>query len=144
MNSENLRTSIRRKEDEYRLPRRGGVFLVERRRHPRIRIELPFDYSLIDDDEACRGIGVDASEGGLLAHLLEKIEIGTLLRIDMLFKNGTEMTTIKAIAKVIWSDLASQESWAEYQYGIQFLSFFKGDLPRLKVVLKKVGRFHER
>ena len=138
MNSENLLTSIGRKKDESRSPGRGGVFLVERRRHPRTRIELPFDYSRIDDGEACRGIGVDASEGGLLAHLLEKIEIGALLRIDMLFKNGTEMTTIKAIAKVVWSDLASQESWAEYQYGIQFLSFLKGDLPRLRVVLKKV------
>ena len=140
MSSENLLTSIRRKKDESRLPGRGGVFLVERRRHPRIRIELPFDYSRIDDGGDCRGIGVDASEGGLLAHLLEKIEIGTLLRIDMLFKNGTEMTTIKAIAKVVWSDLASQESWAEYKYGVQFLSFFKGDLPRLKALLKEVGR----
>jgi hypothetical protein len=142
MKSENLRTSIRKKEDGYPLTGRGGVFLVERRSHPRIRIELPFDYSCIDDEEIYRGIGIDASEGGLLVHLLEKIETGTLLRIDMLFKNGTEMTTIKAIVKVVWSDLASQECWAEYKYGIQFLSFFKGDLQRLKALLREIGRFH--
>lgn len=124
------------------MPGRGGVFLVERRRHPRIRIEVPFDYSRIDDGEACRGIGVDASEGGLLADLIEKVEIGALLKIDLLFKNGTEMTLIKAIAKVVWSDLASQKSRSGYKYGIQFLSFFKGDLPRLKAVLKEVGRSH--
>jgi c-di-GMP-binding flagellar brake protein YcgR len=139
MNPKNFLRTIRRKEEEYKLPNREGVFLVERRKHPRVSVELPFDYSVIDDGEACRGIGVDASEGGLLGYLLEKIEIGTLLRIDMLFKNGTEMTTIKAIAKVVWSDLASKESWAEYRYGIQFLSFFKGDLHRLKILLKEVG-----
>jgi len=144
MNCAYPRLSNRRKEVQYRLPGRGGIFLVERRRHPRISIEVPFDYSRIDDGEACRGIGVDASEGGLLANLLEKIEIGALLKIDMLFKNGTEMTMIKAIAKVVWSDLASQKSWAEYKYGIQFLSFFKGDLHRLKALLKEVGRSHKR
>ena len=42
-----------------------GIFLIERRRHPRISIELPFDYSLFEKGDDHRGILADASEGGL-------------------------------------------------------------------------------
>ena len=117
-----------------------GLFLVERRRHPRISIELPFDYSLFEKGEDHRGILADASEGGLLVYLLEKIDVGSLLKIEILFSRGTELITIVAISKVVWSDLASRESWAEYRYGLQFLSFFQGDIDKLKMLLKEVGQ----
>ena len=119
---------------------REGLFLVERRRHPRISIELPFDYSFFEKGEDHRGILADASEGGLLVHLLEKIDVGSLLRIEILFSRGTELITIVAISKVVWSDLAARESWAEYQYGLQFQSFFQGDIHKLKMLLKEVGQ----
>lgn len=117
-----------------------GLFLVERRRHPRISIEFPFDYSLFEKGEDHRGILADASEGGLLVYLLEKIDVGSLLKIEILFSRGTELITIVAISKVVWSDLASRESWAEYRYGLQFLSFFQGDIDKLKMLLKEVGQ----
>ena len=116
-----------------------GLFLVERRRHQRISIELPFDYSLFEKGEDHRGILEDASEGGLLVYLLEKIEVGSLLKIEILFSRGMELITIVAISKVVWSDLAARESWAEYRYGLQFLSFFQGDIAKLKMLLKEVG-----
>jgi len=119
---------------------REGLFLVERRRHPRISIELPFDYSFFEKGEDHRGILADASEGGLLVHLLEKIDVGSLLRIEILFSRGTELVTIEAISKVVWSDLAARESWAEYRYGLQFLSFYQGDIHKLKMLLKEVGQ----
>ena len=119
---------------------REGLFLVERRKHPRISIELPFDYSLFEKGEDHRGILADASEGGLLVYLLEKVEVGSLLRIQILFSRGTELVTIEAIVKVVWSDLAARESWAEYRYGLQFLSFFQGDIGKLRILLKEVGQ----
>ena len=119
---------------------REGILNVDRRRHSRIHVEFPFDYSLVESGEAYRGIGVDASEGGLLVHLLEKIEIGAMLIMEMLFKKGTELTVIKAMAKVVWSDLAAEQRWGEYRCGLQFLSFYKGDLPRLKGLLKEAGQ----
>ena len=119
---------------------RAGVFLFERRRHPRINIELPFDLSLVEKGESYSGLVEDVSEGGLLVYLLEKIEIGALLRMDIFVAKGIELFTIKAIAEVVWSDLATEKSWAEYRYGIKFLSFFKEDLGRLKTLLKEVAR----
>jgi hypothetical protein len=143
MSVQKILTMIRRKTDEGKSQSRGGILLVERRRHPRICVELPFDYSRVEGVEGHRGIMAEASEGGLLVFLLEKIEIGALLRIEILFAKETELTTIRAIVKVVWSDLAAKESWAEYQYGLQFLSFFEGDLNKLKVLLKEVGRPHK-
>ena len=119
-----------------------GVFFIERRNHPRVRVELPFDYSLMENGKVHRGIAADASEGGLLVNLVESIELGALLKIEILFAKDRELTTIHAIAKVIWFDLAAKESWAEYCYGLQFLSFLKGDLNKLKYLLADVGRRH--
>ena len=81
----------------------------------------------------------DASEGGLHVYSLEKVDTGAFLKIEIFFARGRQLTPIKAIAKVIWSDLAAPKGWAEYQYGIQFQSFFKGDLNRLKVLLKEAS-----
>jgi c-di-GMP-binding flagellar brake protein YcgR len=140
MNYQNLPTIVIRNKKKSNLLLKEGSFLIERRKSPRISVELPFDYSLFEEKEANRGMIVDASEGGLLIYLLEKIEIGALLRIEILFSNGKELTTINAIAKIVWSDLAAKETWAEYQYGLQFLSFLKGDLAKLKILLKEAGK----
>jgi c-di-GMP-binding flagellar brake protein YcgR len=140
MRLQNSLTTIRKIMDKDGSESREGMFLVERRSHPRISIELPFDYSLFEKGEDHRGILADASEGGLLVYLLEKIDVGSLLKIEILFSRGTELVTVEAIVKVVWSDLASRESWAEYQYGLQFLSFYRGDINKLKVLLKEVGQ----
>jgi c-di-GMP-binding flagellar brake protein YcgR len=137
---QNSPTMVRRIMDKDGPESKEGLFLVERRRHPRISIELPFDYSLFETGGDRRGILTDASEGGLLVHLVEELDVGSLLRIEILFSRGTELVTIESIVKVVWSDLAARESWGEYRYGLQFLSFFQGDIHKLKILLKEVGQ----
>jgi c-di-GMP-binding flagellar brake protein YcgR len=139
MSLQNSLTTVRKIMGKDSSESKEGLFLVERRRHQRISIELPFDYSLFEKGEDHRGILEDASEGGLLVYLLEKIDVGSLLKIEILFSRGMELITIVAISKVVWSDLAARESWAEYRYGLQFLSFFQGDIAKLKMLLKEVG-----
>lgn len=113
---------------------REGIFLVENRKNPRVSVEFPFDYSLIDGKEAQRGIVADASEGGLLIYLSEKVDVGAFLRIEILLGKPIRPTTIKAIGRVVWADLT------EYCYGVQFLSFFEGDLHKLKMLLREIGQ----
>jgi len=45
-----------------------GTFATERREHPRYKLELPIDYSVMDGQERW-GTAADASEGGLLVYL---------------------------------------------------------------------------
>lgn len=117
-----------------------GTVVVERRRHPRINVELPLDYSIVEAKESHGGMVADASEGGLLVYLKERIPIGTHLKIEILFVKGLELTSIKGITKVVWSDLAARESFEEFRYGLQFQSFHEGDLDTLKTLLNEIGR----
>jgi c-di-GMP-binding flagellar brake protein YcgR len=143
MSSRKFLTTVRRKRGKDKKSKEG-VFVVERRKHPRISVELPFEYSGADSKEIHGGVSANASEGGLLVYLPEAIEIGAALKIEILFVKGPELNTMKGIAKVVWSDLAAKESWRENRYGLQFQSFQEGDLDKLKILLKEVGRTHER
>ena len=81
----------------------------------------------------------NASEGGLLVYLPERMEIGAFLKIEIFYVRGLELDTIKAVAKVVWCDLAARESWGEHRYGLQFQYIDQKDLSRLTILLKEVG-----
>ena len=136
-------TIPKRKKGEIRPKSKEGIFIVERRKHPRFSIELPLDYA-IESMDRHGGIAANASKGGLLVYLPEAIVVGTSLRIDILFAKGSELNTIGGIAKVVWSDLAPKEIWGEYRYGLEFESFHKGDHQKLRNLLKELGRRHLR
>lgn len=136
--------AVRRKKEKDKSKSKEGIFIVERRKHPRIRVELPLDYSLADREETYGGIVANASEGGLLVYLPETIKTGALLKIEILFVKGLELNMIKATTKVVWSDLAAKRVWGEYRYGLEFQSFQEGDIEKLKTLLKEVGKTHHR
>ena len=136
-------TAVIRKQGKEKPKSKEGIFIVERRRHPRIKFELPLDYSFGDSGKTYGGIVGNASQGGLLVYLWEAIKIGMVLKIEILFVRGFELTTIRAITKAVWSDLAAQKVLGEYQYGLEFQSFQEGDLQKLETLLEDVGEAHE-
>lgn len=117
-----------------------GVLAIEKRRHPRFSVELPLDYSRVNGKGTLGGIVANASEGGLLVYLPERIEIGAFLRIEIFYVKGLELDTIKAVARVVWSDMAARESWGEHRYGLQFENIDEKDFNRLSTLLKEVGK----
>jgi len=117
-----------------------GVLAIEKRRHPRYSVELPLDYSRVNGKETFGGIVANASEGGLLVYLPEIMQIGDALKVEIFYASGLELKSIKAIAKVVWYDLAAKESWGEHRYGLQFLSIEEKDYERLKALLREVGK----
>jgi len=137
-------TAVRRKKGKEKSRSKEGIFIVERRKHPRIRVELPLDYSLVDREETHGGLIADISEGGLLVYLPEALKLETLLRIQILFVKGMELNSIKAVAKIVWSDLATKTISEENRYGLEFQSFIEGNLQKLKTILKEVGETYER
>jgi c-di-GMP-binding flagellar brake protein YcgR len=117
-----------------------GVLAIEKRKYPRFSVELPLDYSRLDVKQTLGGMVANASEGGLLVYLPERVEMGALLKIEIFYVRGLELDTIKAVAKVVWCDLATRESWGEYRYGLQFQSIDEKDFSRLTTLLKEVGK----
>ncbi len=117
-----------------------GVLAVDRRKHPRYSVELPLDYCRTEGKETYGGIVANASEGGILVYLPERMEMGAILKIEIFYVSGLELDTIKAIAKVVWSDLAAKASWGEYRYGLQFQHIDEKDFVRLMNLLKEIGK----
>jgi len=120
-----------------------GIFIVERRKQPRLGVELPLDY-FIENTERHGGVAANASKSGLLVYLDEPILVGSLLKIEILFVKGSGLNSIGATAKVVWSDLAPKEIGGEYRYGLKFESFMGGDLRKLKKLLTEVAETHGR
>ena len=117
-----------------------GVLAIEKRKHPRFSVELPLDYSRMNGKETLGGMVANASEGGLLVYLPERVEMGTLLKIEIFYVRGLELDNIKAVGKVVWCDLAARESWGEHRYGLQFESIDEKNFNRLENLLKEVGK----
>jgi c-di-GMP-binding flagellar brake protein YcgR len=116
-----------------------GVLSIEKRKYPRFSVELPLNYSRAEGKDTLGGMVANASEGGLLVYLPERMQIGALVKIEIFYVRGLELDTIKAVAKVVWCDLAARESWGEHRYGLQFQYIDQKDLSRLTILLKDVG-----
>jgi len=116
-----------------------GVLAVDRRKHPRHSVELPLSYSRVDDRELFGGIVMNASGGGILVYLPERMEIGAVLKIEIFYLKGFELDTIKAIAKTVWSDLATKVSPGEHRYGLEFQYIDEKDYNTLSALLKEIG-----
>lgn len=121
-------------------PNKMGVLAIEKRKHPRFSVELPLDYSRVEGKATFGGMVANASEGGLLVYLPERVDVGTLLKIELFYVKELELDTIKAIVKVVWSDMAARESWGEHRYGLKFESIDERDFNRLMDLLKEVGK----
>ena len=116
-----------------------GVLAVERRKHPRYSVELPLSYSRVDDRELLGGMVMNASGGGILVYLPERMEIGAVLKIEIFYLKGFELDTIKAVAKAVWSDLATKVNPGEHRYGLEFQYIDEKDYNRLLGLLKEIG-----
>jgi len=137
MSPQRCLTIVGGKREKGRSRSKEGIFLTERRKYPRVRMELPLDY-FIESTERHGGVAANASRSGLLVYLAEPIFVGSLLKIELLFAKGSELNSIAATAKVVWSDLAPKEIGGEYRYGLKFESFQGEDLRKLRKLLTEV------
>ena len=144
MSFRNIFSTVRRKKEKGNLQSRESVFVDEKRKHPRIRVEFPLSFSPVDYEEIHAGIVANASEGGLLVYLHKAMGIGTELKTEIIYLKDFELDTIKGIAKVVWSDLVAKGSVSNYRCGLQYHSFQKGDFHKLKILLKEGGETFNR
>lgn len=132
--------TTRKKTREKKKPSKKGVLAIDRRKHPRFTTELPLDYSRVDSREDFGGIVANASKGGILVYLPERLEIGDNLKVEIFFAKESELNSIKGVVKVVWADLAADESWGEHRYGLQFQTIDKKHLDKLRALLKTAGK----
>ncbi len=83
----------------------------ERRRYPRVIIDLPLEYRDMDGSCLRGGIVVNASEGGFLIESPRDILVGTELNVTVLFPKGFELADLKVVAKIMWKESYRREDW---------------------------------
>jgi len=116
-----------------------GILSIEKRKYPRFNVELPISYSRVDDKDLFGGMVANASEGGILVYLPERLELGAVLKVEIFYLRDLELGAIQAIAKAVWSDLTVKENFGEYRYGLEFQYIDEKDYNRLLALLKELG-----
>jgi len=114
----------------------------DRRRYPRISIDLPLEYRVKHDAPAHGGIVIDASQTGFLMYSIEKIPVGTTLKIGVLFPKEYELAIFEVFAETIWKEFVSEgeDRYQQgYKYGLKFIHILEGDYWKLRELLG--GRF---
>ena len=110
-------------------------YFKDRRKYPRIRMDLPLEYRVKDDANAQGAILIDASEGGFLIYSIEDMPISTKLDITVLFSAEYELTKLEAFAEIVWK----REDLGEtgYRYGLKSIQI--QDYERLKELLSDLA-----
>jgi c-di-GMP-binding flagellar brake protein YcgR len=117
----------------------AGVVNLERRKYPRVSIDLPIEFQLIPSAISHKGRGLNASEGGLLLYLPQQIEIGQHLRIKLFFVSGSHLNSIEVMGEVVWMDIHLGKEWGDYRCGVKFTDISLDDLDKLKKFLKSLS-----
>jgi hypothetical protein len=75
-----------------------------RRRYPRLFIDLPLEYRDMDGSCLRGAIVVNAGEGGFLIESPRDIPVGTELSMTVLYPKGFELANFKVTAKIVWKE----------------------------------------
>jgi len=132
------KSDSKKKENLLKSPKK--ISTGERRKYPRFKMELPLDYSKIDDNENFGGMVANVSEGGINIQLPRRLKIKDILKIEIFFAKKLELSAIKAIAKVVWGYWTTKGSWKKNRFGLKFQSIDEGDLHKLRILLKEVKK----
>ena len=116
-----------------------GIVNFERRKHPRFNIDLPIEYTLLPSPASHPGRAFNASEGGLLVYLSEKVEISQLLQLKLFFPSGSELNGVELIAEVVWMDIHLGKDWGDYRCGLRFIDIPPDGLNKLKRFLRSLS-----
>ena len=118
---------------------RSGIVNFERRRHPRISVDLPIEYSRIDTlPEPRNGRAANASEGGLLVFLPELLQVGQMLKI-MIYFSIPKIQRVDLVAEVVWIDIPIGGKPTEYRAGLRFSEISQEDQQKLTHFLKMIS-----
>ena len=117
---------------------RHGTVNFEKRKYPRVNIDLPVEYYRVDLTTHHNGRAINASEGGLLLYLPELIEIDQYLRLRLFFSSGSELDTAEILVKVVWVDIHPEKNWGDYRTGVRFIDVSSEDMTKLKNFLRSL------
>jgi c-di-GMP-binding flagellar brake protein YcgR len=125
-------------EEKKKRKTRFGIVNLERRKYPRVTLDLPIEYYPIDSSIKQTGRAQNASEGGLLLYVTEPLVVGQELKIRLFFTSGKELNTIELLAQVVWKDIHLGQGGEDYRAGVKFSDISPENLDKLKNFLRSL------
>jgi c-di-GMP-binding flagellar brake protein YcgR len=112
----------------------------EKRRYARFSADFPVKYSTTDSFfKSARA--ANASEGGLLVCLPEKMHIGQQLALKLFFPSRSELNIVETIVQVIWMGIRLRKDWTwDYRTGVKFEDISPEDMATLKSFLRSLAQ----
>ena len=110
----------------------------EKRRYPRVILDLPLEYHVLDIPSVHGGIVVNGAEGGFLIHALQDMRLGTRLNVRILFPNEFELATFETLAQIVRKDIR-EKRLEGYKYGVKVVHINEQDRLKLNYVLSPPG-----
>ena len=111
----------------------------EKRRHPRVSADFPVKYSTTDSFFKSARVA-NASEGGLLVCLPEKMQIGQQLALKLFFPSCSGLNIVETVVQVIWMAIRLRKDWTwDYRTGVKFEDISPGDRATLKNFLTSLA-----
>ena len=114
-----------------------GTVNFERRKSPRFSVNLPVEYRKIDNPKPRPAHTGDLSEGGLLLHISEPIELGQELALKIFFTSARVLTSVNALVQVAWKDIQIANDGAD-RIGVKFVDISSEGLTLIKEFLNNL------
>ncbi len=109
-----------------------NTLVLEKRKFPRTDIDLPVKYSKTNLFFK-HGRATNASEGGLLICLPEKMDIGHHLVLKLFFPLHSGLNIIEAVVRVVWMDIHLRKDWTwDYRIGVRFEDISESNMALLR------------
>jgi len=113
---------------------RRSILRGEKRKHPRVILDLPLEYHALNAPSVYGAIVVNGAEGGFLIRALQDMRLGTRLTMRILFPNGFELATFEALAQIVRKGLSERRNEG-YKYGVKIVHINEYDRFKLRYVL---------
>ena len=104
-----------------------GIASFQRRRHPRFSVDFPIEYYQVNSRNRFNGRALNASEGGLLVNLPERLEVDRYLITKLFFIFDRHLNSAEIFARVVWSDIHFGED-ADYRAGLRIVGIAPEDM----------------
>ena len=116
-----------------------GTVNFERRRYPRFHVDLPIEYYRVDSSIGHTGKALNISEGGLLLHFPEQMDIGQYVKLKLFLSSRVELNAVDVLAEVVWMDIHLDKELEDYRCGVNFIDVSPEDMTKLKSFLKNLS-----
>ena len=109
----------------------------EKRRHLRLSLRLPMEYSSPESSRHRLACTVDLCEDGLLMYTPEKLEIGQNLRVKFYCDSAAGLDCVQALGEVIRVERLGKSA-KEYRCAVRFVDLSSDILKKLRKIFKEL------